>query len=822
MRYIYAIVITTLLGFVSCNKAGQENRVSVINLDSLLTNKDEAYNNFVIGVSKERNDILNTVDSIISSDGFNDKIQEMLSDAVTKYNGDNTTGTPVKLDQQAVFSNKTLRVVCSADNAPMNWTDTVANEWSVPIANDMNHYASGVDVELAKIIANTMGCNLVLFKVNRTKLIEAVNKGVADIIISSFNYSSLKEDYISCSKPYYTSVPVLIAKSSLMGEEFDGDELKGKKIIAQRGTPYSDMLREWAQKYGARNLTTKAATEKLVDDVKRGEADAVLTSYPVALCATYKANDSQEQCIYTIDNSTLDKEFIQQTLALNAALPKGSPYKKKIDDFISSLTPEDLDKMMSNAVALYKGEDIDPANAIKLSDEAKNSNVTIKVANECGYPPFNMSKASEDEWTIPVSEQKNMFVYGFEIELLKSLANYLQANLEIYKYDFDAIIPAVKAGTVDFAISTISQTPERQKSVDFSKPYYTSKVCVLTTMNSPLMKYNVLDSIKGMSIVAQKGTAFETLNQNWNKQYGSEVSSSLQRIPDMILALKTGIVDGVILDNPTAESIMANKEKTADMSFFEKTVYLIKNYKKVILQGIIMTLTLTIFATTIGLLLGILLAIGRSLKPSDTDNAFTAGIKKVIKVFCDVYVTVFRGTPLLIQSMVIFFSTPLWSNMPTIYIFGGYFLCALVVMSLNIAAYMCEIIRGGLSAIDKGQTEGAIALGLTSSQANAYILLPQAIKNTLPAILNEYIVSLKDSSILNVIGLTELFGAITMATNVNYFKIEGYLLVSVIYLILTFLLTLIITLITKKLLNEKIDINPFKHATVIVSEEEKL
>jgi len=162
-------------------------------------------------------------------------------------------------------------------------------------------------------------------------------------------------------------------------------------------------------------------------------------------------------------------------------LPKGSPYKKKIDDFISSLTSEDLDKMMSNAVALYKGEDIDPANAIKLSDEAKNSNVTIKVANECGYPPFNMSKASEDEWTIPVSEQKNMFVYGFEIELLKSLANYLQANLEIYKYDFDAIIPAVKAGTVDFAISTISQTPERQKSVDFSKPYYTSKVCVLTT-----------------------------------------------------------------------------------------------------------------------------------------------------------------------------------------------------------------------------------------------------------------------------------------------------------------------------------------------------
>jgi len=160
--------------------------------------------------------------------------------------------------------------------------------------------------------------------------------------------------------------------------------------------------------------------------------------------------------------------------------------------------------------------------------------------------------------------------------------------------------------------------------------------------------------------------------------------------------------------------------------------------------------------------------------------------------------------------------------MPSIYIFGGYFLCALVVMSMNIAAYMCEIIRGGLSSIDKGQTEGAIALGLTPSQTNRYVLLPQAIKNTLPAILNEYIVSLKDSSILNVIGLTELFGAITMATNVNYFKIEGYLLVSVIYLLLTFLLTLIITLITKKLLNEKIDINPFKHAVVKVSEEDKL
>jgi len=822
IRNTYTIIITALLILVSCNKTEQSDRVSVISLDSLQVNNDDAYNDFVIGVSKGREDILNIVDSIIGSDGFDDMMQGMLSDAIMRYNGDEAIGTPVKLDPHAVYSNKKLRVVCSADNAPMNWTDSVASEWSVPIVNDRDGHANGVDVELAKIIANVLGCDLTLFKVNRTKLIEAVNSGVADIIISSYNYSPTKEDYISFSKPYYTSVPVLITKRSFMDGTFDEDEIEGKKIIAQRGTPYSEILRDWSQRYDIHNLSTKASTEALVDEVKKGEVDAVLTSYPVGLCATYKANESEGQCIFTIDRSVLSEDFIRESLALNAAFPKGSPYKKKVDDFISSLKQEDLDKMMQNAVSLYKGEAVDPVNAVKLSYEAQRSNVTIKIANECGYPPFNMSKVSEDEWTLPVSGQKDMYVYGFEFEILKSLANYLHVNIEIYKYDFDAIVTAVKTGAVDIAFSTLSVTPERLKSVDFSKPYYISDVCVLTTKNTSLMKHNVLDSVKGMTIVAQKGTAFETLNNDWHKQYGSEVSPSLQRIPDMILALKSGIVDGVILDKPTAESIIANKEKTADMSFYEKTVYLIKNYKKVILQGIIMTLTLTLFATTIGLLLGILLAIGRSMRPNDTDNAFIRGVKKAIKVFCDVYVTVFRGTPLLIQSMVIFFSTPIWSDMPSIYIFGGYFLCALVVMSMNIAAYMCEIIRGGLSSIDKGQTEGAIALGLTPSQTNRYVLLPQAIKNTLPAILNEYIVSLKDSSILNVIGLTELFGAITMATNVNYFKIEGYLLVSVIYLLLTFLLTLIITLITKKLLNEKIDINPFKHAVVKVSEEDKL
>jgi len=103
------------------------------------------------------------------------------------------------------------------------------------------------------------------------------------------------------------------------------------------------------------------------------------------------------------------------------------------------------------------------------------------------------------------------------------------------------------------------------------------------------------------------------------------------------------------------------------------------------------------------------------------------------------------------------------------------------------------------------------------------VLLPQAIKNSLPAILNEYIVSLKDSSILNVIGLTELFGAITIATNINYFKIEGYVIVAVIYLILTFLLSYLITIITKKIVGEKIQINPFKHAApLVISDEDKL
>ena len=137
-------------------------------------------------------------------------------------------------------------------------------------------------------------------------------------------------------------------------------------------------------------------------------------------------------------------------------------------------------------------------------------------------------------------------------------------------------------------------------------------------------------------------------------------------------------------------------------------------------------------------------------------------------------------------------------------IFNGYFYCGCIVIILNTGAYIGEIIRGGISSVDKGQLEGGRSLGLTHFQTMKSIILPQALKNSLPSIGNEFIVNIKDSSVLNVIGLTELYGWSRIIINNTYNAIGVYIITAVIYLLLTFIFSLIFKLIEMKMNKEKI------------------
>ena len=230
--------------------------------------------------------------------------------------------------------------------------------------------------------------------------------------------------------------------------------------------------------------------------------------------------------------------------------------------------------------------------------------------------------------------------------------------------------------------------------------------------------------------------------------------------------------------------------------------------------GIATTLFLAIAGTLGGVIIGLLLGVCRTLTISQNDNIFIKICNKISNAIAYIYILIFRGTPMMIQGMIFFLAIPLiipvdWVNMGSNVIFNGYFYCGCIVIILNTGAYIGEIIRGGISSVDEGQLEGGRSLGLTHFQTMKSIILPQALKNSLPSIGNEFIVNIKDSSVLNVIGLTELYGWSRIIINNTYNAIGVYIITAVIYLLLTFIFSLIFKLIEMKMNNEKIIKRPF-------------
>lgn len=243
------------------------------------------------------------------------------------------------------------------------------------------------------------------------------------------------------------------------------------------------------------------------------------------------------------------------------------------------------------------------------------------------------------------------------------------------------------------------------------------------------------------------------------------------------------------------------------MNFFEKIGYLLSNYGNTFLYGILSTLILAIFGTFVGLILGIFLALIRDIKINSTDSKVKKFFKHIAKGLVSIYINVFRGTPMMVQAMIVFFGTEAifhWSNIIGYSVFNGAFYCGLLVITINTAAYMAEIVRSGLNGVDKGQLEAGRSLGMSYSKTIFYVIMPQALRNSIPTILNELIVNIKDSSVLNVIGLTELYASVSIATGKNYFKVEGYVIIALIYLILTLIFYYLVKLIEKKIDKKKV------------------
>ena len=251
------------------------------------------------------------------------------------------------------------------------------------------------------------------------------------------------------------------------------------------------------------------------------------------------------------------------------------------------------------------------------------------------------------------------------------------------------------------------------------------------------------------------------------------------------------------------------------MNFFNDVGYILVNHWPNFLRGVLWTLVISLVATLIGLVIGLIIGIIRTIPKSK--NGFVRVIQKVIDFILSAYIEVFRGTPMMVQALIFKYGCAAlglnWDaiRFPSLIsdVFNGWFFAGLIVITFNTAAYMAEIVQSGLNGVDMGQVEGARSLGMKSSTASFFVVLPQAIRNSLPTIGNELIVNIKDSSVLNVIATTELYYRMKVISTASYAFLEGYLILAVIYLLLTLIAAGVLKLIEKKLDGQKISLNPF-------------
>ena len=222
----------------------------------------------------------------------------------------------------------------------------------------------------------------------------------------------------------------------------------------------------------------------------------------------------------------------------------------------------------------------------------------------------------------------------------------------------------------------------------------------------------------------------------------------------------------------------------------EDVALLWSKYSTMYLNGIVNTLVLALIATAIGCVIGLICGILNTIPYTPNDNIFKRCILRLIRILVRIYVEVFRGTPMVLQAVFIYYGLPYFSN--NTLRFEDVWTAAILIVSINTGAYMAESVRGGIISIDPGQTEGAKAIGMTHVQTMTNVILPQALRNIMPQIGNNFIINVKDTSVMFIISFTELFAAHRYIVGVNNMYFPSAVIEMIAYLTMTLIASMIL------------------------------
>ena len=474
----------------------------------------------------------------------------------------------------------------------------------------------------------------------------------------------------------------------------------------------------------------------------------------------------------------------------------------------------------------------------------------LRIGMEAAYAPFNWTQDDDKNGAVKI-EGTNQYANGYDVQIAKQVAKALGKKPLVVKTSWNGLIPALTSGKLDMIIAGMSPTAERKKEIAFSNSYYTSEPVVLVNKDGSYANAKTLKDFKGAKITSQQGVYLYNLISQLT---GAKQETAMGDFAQMRQALESGVIDGYISERPealTAESANskfkmiqfkkgfevneedatiaigmrkndsritqvndaiakisakdqvalmdkmiqnqpvdtdASKDKT---TFFGQVTKILKDNWPQFLRGAGLTLLISITGTIAGLIIGLLIGVYRTAPTAK--NKALAILQTLFGWFLNVYIEIFRGTPMIVQSMVIYYGTA--------QAFGVSIdrtIAAIFIVSINTGAYMSEIVRGGIFAVDKGQFEAATALGMTHNQTMRKVVLPQVVRNILPATGNEFVINIKDTSVLNVISVVELyFSGNTIATQ-TYQYFQTFTIIAVIYFVLTFTVTRILRYVERR------------------------
>ncbi|HEJ6783172.1 TPA: ABC transporter permease subunit [Staphylococcus aureus] len=414
---------------------------------------------------------------------------------------------------------------------------------------------------------------------------------------------------------------------------------------------------------------------------------------------------------------------------------------------------------------------------------------------------------------------------GVDIDLAKKIAKDNNLKLKIVNMSFDSLLGALKTGKIDIIISGMTSTPERKKQVDFSDSYMMTKNIMLVKKDK-VNEYKDIKDFNNKKVGAQKGTEQEKIAQT---EIENASITSLSRLPDVILALKSGKVEGAVVEKPVAEAylkqnpklgisnvkfneeekdtvIAVPKDSPKLLSQINKTIKEVKDkglidkymtnaanamnddsgfiskYGSFFLKGIKITILISLIGVALGSILGAFVALMKLSKI------------KIISWIASIYIEILRGTPMLVQVFIVFFGITAALGLDI-----SALVCGTIALVINSSAYIAEIIRAGINAVDKGQMEAARSLGLNYRQTMKSVIMPQAIKNILPALVNEFVTLIKESSIVSTIGVGEIMFNAQVVQGISFDPFTPLLVAAALYFVLTFVLTRIMNMIEGRL-----------------------